>query len=148
MLSYATLQSGHIASPDMMQANLFIGLGLLSTAYALKLGGWAALLGLAANAAFFATAGKHGTDALASAAVLVQTELAAHLPKQDTKQSQSAAAASAFHSLNEAHASHCGCTGPFSRSGLAAVKQLVFCCRSHADQVLGQPATASSPYLP
>ena len=49
----------------MVQANLFIGLGLLSTAYALKLGGWAALLGLAANAAFFATAGEHVTDALA-----------------------------------------------------------------------------------
>lgn len=43
----------------MLQANLFIGLGLLSTAYALKLGGWMALLGLAANAACFATAGEH-----------------------------------------------------------------------------------------
>jgi len=43
----------------MLQANLFIGLGLLSTAYALKLGGWTALLGLAANAACFATAGEH-----------------------------------------------------------------------------------------
>ncbi len=42
----------------MLQANLFIGLGLLSTAYALKLGGWMALLGLAANAACFATAGE------------------------------------------------------------------------------------------
>lgn len=41
----------------MLQANLFIGLGLLSTAYALKLGGWLALLGLAGNAACFATAG-------------------------------------------------------------------------------------------
>ncbi len=42
----------------LLQANLFIGLGLLSTAYALKLGGWMALVGLAANAACFATAGE------------------------------------------------------------------------------------------
>ena len=53
------LQYGINVATHMMQANMFIGLGLLSTAYALKLGGWAALLGLAANAAFFATAGKH-----------------------------------------------------------------------------------------
>lgn len=46
----------------MAQANLFIGLGLLSTAYALKLGGWAALLGLAVNAGFFAMAGDLCSD--------------------------------------------------------------------------------------
>ena len=59
----------------MLQANLFIGLGLLSTAYALKLGGWASLLGLAANAAFFATAGKQTIAALAQlSAVAVVTK--------------------------------------------------------------------------
>lgn len=67
MLLYAKakVKSSHIAQAYMMQTNLFIGLGLLSTAYALKLGGWASLLGLAANAAFFATAGKHIIAALA-----------------------------------------------------------------------------------
>ena len=43
---------------EWLQANLFIGLGLLSSAYALKMGGWVALLGLAANAACFALAGE------------------------------------------------------------------------------------------
>ena len=52
---------GKILSHEQwMQANLFIGLGLLSTAYALKMGGWVALLGLAANAACFALAGEQG----------------------------------------------------------------------------------------
>ena len=37
---------------------MFIGLGLLSTAYALRLGGWLALLGLISNAFCFALAGK------------------------------------------------------------------------------------------
>lgn len=41
-----------------LQANLFIGLGLLSTAYALKWGGWIALLGLLINSACFTAAGK------------------------------------------------------------------------------------------
>ena len=101
-----TIKWRHTAFAYMVQANLFIGLGLLSTAYALKLGGWAALLGLAANAAFFAIAGKHVIDALAhiSAAVLAQIELASHVQEQDTKQSQSAAAASTFHSLNNTDA--------------------------------------------
>jgi amino acid permease len=53
----------------MLQANMFIGLGLLSTAYALKLGGWMALLGLTANAACFATAGEHNCKDLSDLAL-------------------------------------------------------------------------------
>lgn len=118
----------------MVQANLFIGLGLLSTAYALKLGGWAALLGLAANAAFFATAGKHVTDALAniSPAVLVQTELATHL------QEQAVTVSSCSHCLSQPPSQmRKACTASGTRSGVAVVKQqagllLQVSCRSSA----------------
>ncbi|DBB09681.1 hypothetical protein WJX82_002703 [Trebouxia sp. C0006] len=66
-------QATTVAQTMFNVANLFIGLGLLSTAYALKLGGWMALLGLAANAACFATAGLMQIRCLDS--------LPSHLPR-------------------------------------------------------------------
>lgn len=83
-----------VTSTAGMQANLFIGLGILSTAYALKWGGWTALLGLLVNACCFAAAGN-------------KSLLQAVPEKQDP--------ATTYHAANAAHLSNvsvrsCNCS--------------------------------------